>query len=96
MDSASQEAQLNVASMEEFLRDTLEETETLLELLDDAVERVRDEFRERREHLRARLYALRLADDSAFDKEVRRLADDLSSGGQPATFSLESKLERQG
>lgn len=90
------EGQPNVASLEEFLRDTLEETETLIEGLDQAVEQVRNEFRGRREHLRARLYAFRLAEDSLFDAEVRQLAEGLSNGNQPPTFSIEAVLERQG
>ena len=92
MGSAAQEGRPDVASMEEFLRDTLRETESLLEALDVAV----DQFRGRREHLRARLYALRLADDSALDAEVRHLADDLATGHRPATFSLDAMMERQG
>ncbi len=96
MDSAAQERQPTVAPMEEFLRETLEETEALLEGLAEDVERVRDEFRGRREHLRARLYALRLADDASFEQEVGRLDSDLSSGHTPTTFSLEVKLEHQG
>jgi hypothetical protein len=94
MNPAPQAARPSVASMEEFLRETLVETESMLELLDEAVDRAREEFRGRREHLRARLYALRLADDAAFDADVRRLADDLSSGARPATFSFEAAMDR--
>ena len=96
MESGAQQRQPNVATMEDFLRETLEETEALLENLDDAVERVRNEFRGRREHLRARLYALRLADEETFDKGLRELASDLSVGGLPQVFSLDAKLGHQG
>jgi hypothetical protein len=37
-----------------------------------------------------------LADDAAFDADVRQLADDLSSGARPATFSLEAAMDRHG
>lgn len=88
MNSLPQEAEPNVSSMEEFLRDTLRDTEALDEAL--------DQLRVRREHLRTRLYALQLADDAQLNADVQRLADELGSGGQPPTFPLEALVERQG
>ncbi len=91
MGSASQDGP-NVASMQEFIRETLRD----MEATDQVLGRLRVDVRAQMDHLRGRLYALELADDKGLDAEVRQLADDLGAGRTPPTFSLDAVMERQG
>lgn len=81
----------DVASMEDFLRDTLRSAEVLNSVLSQAL----SDLRRARDELRVRLYALQLAEDASLASDVHRLADDLGAGSRPQTFSLEAVLERQ-
>jgi len=82
----------NVASMEEFLSDLLVDADRL----DETLAIVHAGLREARDHLRARLYTLRLADDAGFRADVDQLAEEMEAGRRPVTFSLAEVLERQG
>lgn len=84
-------ADSTVSSMAEFLSSLLLDAERL----DKTLQQVHADIREAKEHLRSRLYALRLADDAAFRSDVDRLAEDLTAGEAPPTFSLEEVRERQ-
>lgn len=84
-------ADSTVSSMTEFLSALLSDAERL----DKTLEQVHADIREAKEHLRSRLYALRLADDAAFRSDVDRLAEELAAGEAPSTFSLDEVLERQ-
>jgi hypothetical protein len=81
----------NVASMEEFLRDLLRDADQL----DQTLTTLHSNVREARDHLRSRLYALHLADDTAFQSDVDQLHQDVQDGTPPQTFSLAEVLERE-
>jgi len=78
-----------VVPMADFLGGMLDDYERLDELLTSMHSRVR----EAKNHLRSRMYALRLAEDAAFTAEVSQLADNADDA--PPTFSLEEVLSRQ-
>jgi hypothetical protein len=79
-------------AIEELLGEVLHDAERL----DRTLDTLHAEVREMRDHLRGRLYALRLGDDAAFRADVDQLAEDLEAGKTPPTFSLEEVLESQG